>query len=321
MKKNINVFFASDEAYLPFLSVAIRSLDDHASDKYIYNIIILTEQKDSLERAISKIKVKENVRLLVSDVKERIKGVKSALSLRLRDYYSESIYYRLFIPSMFPKLDRAVYLDSDIALNDDIAKLYFTDIGDSIVGAVSDESVLNEPVFCDYVKKHVGLLRADSYFNSGVLLMDLSGMRRERIEEKFVHLISKYNFETIAPDQDYLNFLCKGKVYYFGAGWNKHAIAGTAIPSSGVQLMHYNMFGKPWHYEGVMMEELFWKYAKETPFYASLKEGLLSYTDEDRARDLEGARMLLSSAAKITEREKCIADVIADGYFKAVGIV
>ena len=36
--------------------------------------------------------------------------------LHTRDYYSKSTYHRLFIPDLFPGLDKALYLDSDVVL-------------------------------------------------------------------------------------------------------------------------------------------------------------------------------------------------------------
>lgn len=33
--------------------------------------------------------------------------------LPLRDYYSKTTYFRLFIAEMFPEIDKAIYIDSD----------------------------------------------------------------------------------------------------------------------------------------------------------------------------------------------------------------
>lgn len=320
-KQQVNVFFASDKGYLPYLAVAVRSLADNASDTYDYRIRILTDSLTQSDVQPIARALPENVSLDVCDLTERTAHIREELSLRLRDYYSASIYYRLFIQTMFPELDRAVYLDSDIVLTDDVAKLYFTDIGSAIIGAVTDESVVCEPVFRDYVKSHIGLLSERSYINSGVLLMNLAAMREYKIEEKFLHVLCKYNFETVAPDQDYLNFLCKGKIHYLERGWNKHAIEGTEIADSALHVMHYNMFWKPWHYGGVLREELFWHYAERTDFYSQLQAKKAGRSAADAEADRECAARLLDSAKEITARGVSIGDIITRGYFKAVGIV
>ena len=301
MKNTKEIFFASDTNYLPYLSCAISSLSEHASGSEHYNIHILTTDFSAEALSETKKLIGSNITVTVHDLSEKIASIKAELAVRLRDYYSDSIYYRIFIPNMFPKLEKAVYLDADIILNDDVANLYDIDLGDNLIGAVTDESVVGIPVFCDYVKRQIGLERASDYFNSGVLLMNLDAMREIGLEEKFVYLLKTFNFDTVAPDQDYLNLLCHGRVHYLDRGWNKHPIAGNEIAREDLHLMHYNMFNKPWHYYGVENEDLFWNTAKRTPFAAQLAVARRSYTDKERNADLEGAKRLLLSAQRIAE--------------------
>ena len=299
-KNTVNVFFASDRNYLPYLAVALASLSAHASDEHFYNIRILSEDltNESLHGTVKGLK--PNVKIKVFSVADKISGIKKELALRLRDYYSDAIYYRIFIAEMFPRLDRAVYLDSDIVLNTDVEKLYNTPIGDNLVGAVTDESVMSEGLFREYVKSHVRMKRAEDYFNSGVLVMNLKKMREEGIKDQFIKLLCKYNFKTVAPDQDYLNFLCRGKIYYLERGWNKHAISENAIERRDLYLMHYNMFNKPWKYDGVQNEDLFWEFAKDTSFEELLKSHKAGYDEKKQKMDFDAGAKLLASAKSIS---------------------
>lgn len=302
MKNKVTVFFASDEHYLPYLTVAISSLANHSSAEYEYKIIILTTSLDDMELGQLKASLPNNISLSVCNLTEKIADVQNSLSVRLRDYYSESIYYRMFIPSTFGELERAVYLDSDIVLCDDIAKLYNMDIASSLVAAVPDETVGAEPVFIEYVKDYIGIPK-ERYFNSGVLLMNLTAMREARIEERFLDFLTKYNYDTVAPDQDYLNYLCRGRVHYLEAGWNKHPIFCQQF-NGELHIMHYNMFFKPWHYFEVPGEELFWEAARDTHYLERLIAERHSYTDIQRQNDLLGAKALLEKAQSIMERGK-----------------
>ena len=311
----VNVFFASDERYLPYLSVAVKSLSDHASDKYSYVVNILSEGFDEDALAPLTATLKKNVVLKVHNVKEKIAGLREQLGMRLRDYYSVSIYYRMFIPSMFEELSRAIYLDSDIVVCDDVAKLYFTDIGDNLVGAVTDESVIVVPVFCDYVKRHIGVKSENEYFNSGVLLMNLDEMRKMGVEATFIKLLCKYNFNTVAPDQDYLNFLCRGRVHYLPGGWNKHAIPGRDIADSKLFIMHFNMFNKPWHYDNVPFEEKFWSIVPETPFAEAIMKDKASYGDAERLADAEGGKRLLDAAEDIFKNGESMSEIASCEVF------
>lgn len=299
-KNTVNVFFASDRNYLPYLAVAIQSLSSFANKKYFYNVRILSEDLSTESLSGVTGKIKPNVRISVFSVADKISHIKEDLALRLRDYYSDAIYYRIFIAEMFPTLKRAVYLDSDIVLNTDVAKLYFTPIGNNLVGAVTDESVMSAEIFREYVKKHVKMKRAEDYFNSGVLLMNLEKIREEKIKDQFINLLCKYNFKTVAPDQDYLNFLCRGKIHYLESGWNKHAIAENELDRKKLYLMHYNMFNKPWRYDGVQNEDLFWKNADKTAFAEKLMKEKSEYNATKRKKDGEAALRLLASAKAIT---------------------
>ncbi len=295
----VNVFFASDDKYLPYLEVALVSLCQRCDRDKRYLIHVLSSGLSRTGLREVKRTLADNVRVVVDDVCEYVEPIKEALGVRLRDYYSDSIYFRLFIASLYPTLSRAVYLDSDIVLLDDVAALHDTSLDGCILGAVCDESVISTPVFCDYVKGYVGMADEREYFNSGVLVMDLDAFRQSRILDKFLHLLEKHNFPTVAPDQDYLNLLCYGKVKYLPLGWNKHAIEGRDIDERELHLVHYNMFNKPWHYTGVPYEDIFWRYAEATPAYDELSLARAGYTDNDRQADAEAGARLLSSAQEI----------------------
>ncbi len=320
MNKNVNLFFASDDRYLPYLAIALSSLSENSSDNYIYNVHILTAHfSDSCLEEVREI-VKPNIRIKVFNIEEKIKELRDALSLNLRDYYSESIYYRMFIPSLFPDIDKAIYLDSDLVLCDDAANLFFTDLGDNLIGAVTDESVICQPIFCNYVKRQIGLAHESKYINSGVLLMNLKAMREAGIEAKFVKLLCEYNFDSVAPDQDYINFLCKGRILYLEHGWNKHPLPNSDTSDRNIHIMHYNMFNKPWHYKNVPNEKLFWDSAEKTPFYIAMLLERESYSEEQQKSDKLGALRLLYNAEEIYSKGISIAETIENGCFASFGV-
>ena len=63
--------------------------------------------------------------------------------------------------------------------------------------------------------------KAEDYFNSGMLVMNVKAFKDAKIEERFIHLLNTYCFSTVAPDQDYLNALCKNRVLHLPSSWNK----------------------------------------------------------------------------------------------------
>ena len=262
----IPIFFSSDDNYLPCLAVSIRSLIDNASADYCYRIHILnnglTENRVALLTAMST----DRVSIVPVDVSREIAPI--AEKLNLRDYYTASIYFRIFIASMFPQYQKAIYLDADITVNGDISGLYNIPLGSRILGVIPDDIIAGHRDFRNYSEQALGIPYR-RYFNSGVMLMNLDQFRLQEIEQKFIYLLNKYHFDTICPDQDYLNLLCQGRVLYLDKGWNKMSVDDRyeGVPN----LVHFNMFYKPWQYDNIFYQDYFWKYASKTPFYEELR--------------------------------------------------
>ncbi len=302
--KEIPVFFACDDNYIPLLGVAIHSLIKNSSPIYHYNIYVLNSGlKEENKERISKYN-KDNVSIIFYDVSRKIMKLKDKLSSRLRDYYSDAIYYRLFIPTIFKKYPKAIYLDADLVVVDDISKLYFTDISDYLVGAVHDQITNNKAynAFRGYVTDAVGV-HYTKYFNSGMLLMNLNMFRRENIESKFIHLLNKYNFDTVCPDQDYLNALCRDKVKYLNIGWNRMPIPNENFKEEDIKIIHYNSFDKPWHYDNILYKDYFWSFAKETEFYADILKIKENFNDARVEKDKVSLQKFIANVTRIAQDE------------------
>jgi len=299
-KQEIPVFFATDDNYVPYLVVSIRSLIDKCSSNNKYSIYVLnTGLTEQNKKALKDMEI-SNVTISFVDLTEKIKDIYSKLEAQLRDYYSPSIYYRLFIPTMFPHYKKALYLDCDITILDDVANLYNHELKNNLVGAIVDEVVTSNEVFRYYVSNALGV-NEYKYFNSGILVMNLDEFRKERFEEKFIYLLNNYNFGTVAPDQDYLNVLCKGRILYIDKCWNKMPVSNEGFDEKNLKLVHYNMFQKPWKYEGILYEKYFWETAKKTSYYDFFKQTLANFDDAKKLKDQQAGEKLLAYAKNIAD--------------------
>lgn len=297
----IPIFFATDDNYVPFLAVSIKSLLDNASKEYFYNIHILTdgikeENKERLKEVMS-----ENSELIFDDVSGHVAKIKARLDATLRDYYTASIFYRLFIAALYPNYDKAIYLDCDITVIGDISKMYNIDLGDNILGVVPDDVIASVPEFRRYAEEGVGV-KYDKYFNSGVLLMNLVAFREQKIKERFVFLLIKFNFDTAAPDQDYLNALCKDKVLYIERGWDR--MSTDEDYDGEVYLIHYNNFYKPWIYDNIPYEKYFWEYAKKTSYYDEILKIKENAPNTHWEKHKQGGENLVKMVLNIIDAEK-----------------
>lgn len=306
-KQIIPIFFATDNNYVPFLAVSIKSLLDNASPDYFYNIHVLTdgisdENKEELQKHMS-----PNSKLIFDEVTKHVEKIKSRLDATLRDYYTASIFYRIFIAALYPEYKKAIYLDCDITVIGDISKMYNIDLGDNIFGVVPDDVISSVEQFQIYATEAVGV-PYQKYFNSGVLLMNLEKYREEKIKERFVYLLVKYNFETAAPDQDYLNVLCKDKVKYIERGWDR--MSTDENYDGELYIIHYNNFRKPWYYDNVPYEKYFWEYAPKTTYYNKILSMKKNFSPEMAQKHIKGAEGLVQQTIRILNSDKNFKKVL-----------
>ena len=298
----IPIFFTIDDSYAPFLAVALNSAIKNSSKDRSYRAIVL--HQDLNEDNIARIKAleTENFKIELEPMKANLQSLDDRMSNRLRcDYFTLTIYFRLFIPAMFPQYDKGIYIDSDVVLTDDIANLYDIEIGDNFIGACNDLSITDIPPLVAYTENAVGVKKHE-YINSGVLLMNLKKMRECDFEGHFLNLLNTYHFDSIAPDQDYINAMCNGKIYYLNAAWD--AMPNDAKPPlSETSLVHYNLFSKPWCYDGVQYEDVFWKYAEDSGYIDEIKAYKAAYSDDKKKADSECLELLIRRGTEIPENE------------------
>ena len=302
MNREIPIFFTIDDAYAPFLGVALNSAVKNSSADRRYKAIVL--HQDLSEANIKKLKALEsdNFKIELTPMKANFEALDDRMSNRLRcDYFTLTIYFRLFIPAMFPEYDKGIYIDSDVVLTDDIAKLFDTDIGDNFIGACNDLSIADIPPLVAYTENAVGV-KGKEYINSGVLLMNLKKMRECDFEGHFLNLLNTYHFDSIAPDQDYINAMCNGKIYYLDEVWD--AMPNEAKPPiKDTKIIHYNLFSKPWCYDNIQYEEFFWKYAEDSGYLDEIKEYKAAYSNEQKKADGECLDLLISRGESIPQNE------------------
>ena len=302
-KAVIPIFFTVDDNYTPYLAVVLSSIIDNCSKDYHYVIKILyTNISETNKKKIAKYESTDfNIEFVdLNYYTDKIKD-----KLYTRDYYTSTTYFRLFIPELYPQYDKAIYLDSDMVVTGDISKLYNEKLGKNLLGAVPDQSVYATPEFQEYVEKVVGMSTYKSYFNAGMLLMNLDELRKYKFQEKFMYLLSTVKY-TVAQDQDYLNRLTKGRVKLLDDSWNVMPLPVMEKRSGkDLNIIHYNHTFKPWHTDNILYEEYFWKYAKRTSFYDQIKRIKDNYSDDQKYSDSK----VFNQLVKTCEQESsCVGD-------------
>ena len=302
--KVVPVFLTITDDYAKYAAAAIHSLMKKSNPKRHYRVIIMYDRLSLPNRWRLRNMVTKNVAIEFHKMKYNLYMQIIVRYCAKRsgsgDFFASAVYYyRAFIARLFPQYDKGIYIDSDTILLDDIGKLYDINLGDYTIAARVDPKVAAVPEFVNYVEKALDIPAKD-YVNSGVILMDLKKLRKLHYITRMTDLI-KEDVDLVAPDQDYLNVILKGKIKHLDKCWNMQP---EGEDEKGAKLLHFNLSKKPWFHEDVNCGELFWEAAKGTGFYGDLMRGKERYTlEEARATELQ-IKALIEKAAKLSRVKK-----------------
>ena len=300
-KRIIPIFYACDDRFARYTVVSLHSMKKAASKDHLYKVHVLnTNISDEMKQAIGEL-ADECFEISFDNVCSYLESIEDKLPIR--DYYTKTTYFRMFIAEMFPQYDKAIYIDGDTVVLGDISKLYNTDIGCNLVGACHEQAMVQVDVYGTYAEKVVGVPR-HNFFNAGMIIINCDLFRKRKVLEKFLALLGEYNF-VVTQDEDYLNLICKDRVFWLDQRWNTEVTEGFEYPYDVRcgYILHYIMVNKPWHYENCRCADIFWELAKETSVYGILREELLAYTEKERERDRISGENLYKLAIKETEKE------------------
>lgn len=194
------------------------------------------------------------------------------------------VWARMVFPDMFPNVDRAIYLDSDILIMGDIQKLYNMDMGGFVLAA-APEIYHKSARESNALKQRQEFFKYSGdklYFCSGALILDCVQWREQRISNKIIDLAREYGARFKFPDQDALNMffadnymvidneLCSTSrdILYL-----KHEEPERFLRlQKNIIVRHFNVvkpFGKQiyMYNEAIDHIENWWAYALQTPYY------------------------------------------------------
>lgn len=267
-KRIVPVFYACDDDFIKYAAVSLCSIMQNAApnDYYIFHFLVTTVTESYKNTVLSM--ASDNCEIIFDNVEPCLKELSK--NLPLRDYFSKTTYYRLFIADMFPQYDKAIYIDGDTIVKGDLGELFSINLKDNYLGAVPERVMRIDDVFGNYVENVLGIDRY-AYFNAGVLLLNCKKLRENKILEKFGKLLSVYDF-LVTQDEDYLNILCKDRVLLLSPEWNAEVYFGLPIEEEKLKILHFIMSAKPWKGGAPEYADSFWHYAKLTDFYDLIVE-------------------------------------------------
>lgn len=304
--KVVPIFLAINNKYAPYAAVTMHALTRYLNPDRYYRVIIL---HDGLSWA-NRVRLRN---LVTKNCAIQFKKISSNLHLKIIvkycnakrkgavDFFSAAVYYyRFFIPRLFPQYNKAIYIDSDVILRDDIGELYDIDLGDNVAGAVQELVMQTVPEFIEYSDKAINVPHKQ-YANTGVMLLDLKKMRKMHYLSTMIEMINKYDADLLAPDQDYFNVILKGKIKFLSRDWNT---GPQEKLTDKTKLIHYYLYKKPWLYKDVAHGEYFWDAAKGTGFLGELRRQQEAFKKKERKADETKIEFFIKKAAKLSKTKE-----------------
>ena len=204
-----------DGHYIVWVGTVMQSILEHTDSRICFHI--LHDETLSIDNKYKLEKVAYNGSSIVEF--HKIDENDFSVVNNQMSRFTIGAMFRCSLPELLPDLNRIIYLDADLFVNRDIKELWDVDVREYCLAGVVDEGVAvhNYPRILNKYPE----IKKESYFNSGVLYMNLKKLREFGNLKKLVVDFLIDNPEADLPDQDALNVLFHNKVLYLDGSWNQ----------------------------------------------------------------------------------------------------
>lgn len=281
MNKVVIVFVCDDRYVMP-TSVTITSLIENKLPNTIYEIYIIG---DNL--SVRNIKYLEQfegdlTHIFILQNADNIEEFDCSTTNSVYMVATKAALLKFSIAELLISESKAIYLDGDIIVKSDLSELFNTNISAYYAAVVRDvpQVLFDKPLI------NTGSGR--EYFNSGVMLLNLDMLRKEKVRDTLV-LTKKARINDTLMDQNIFNIVFKNKILQLPIkynvlyanllrSWKNHNVLQRLndmygshfrsldeIYQSGV-IIHFSSPDKPWKYFDTPLADEWLYYYMKSPF-------------------------------------------------------
>ncbi|NWU97446.1 GL8D1 protein, partial [Upupa epops] len=199
-EKEISVVIAAPEERLGGAIAAMNSIHHHTRTNVVFHIVTLNETVDHLRLWLSQAALK-NLRYRILSFDPGVLEGKVSVDPLKADTLKPLTFARFYLPVLVPQVEKAIYVDDDVIVQDDILELYNTPLKPGHAAAFSDDcdSTSNKVAvrgagnqynyigFLDYKKETIRKLAMKANtcsFNPGVFVANLTEWKLQNITEQ-----------------------------------------------------------------------------------------------------------------------------------------
>jgi len=146
--------------------------------------------------------------------------------------YTRFSFIRCYLSKIL-KENKILYIDADAIVIDNIQELWNINLDNYAIAGVKETGEWS---------KHLNKQNMDDkYINSGVLLMNLDYIRKNKLDDKMLELLNTKLY--MFPDQDIINIVCEDKIKYISNIYNSTETTGMV---ENAKIIHYIRQRKGW---------------------------------------------------------------------------
>ncbi len=276
----INIGFAIDEGYAKHAaaclhSVLLRSQTPFRFCSYIFHKGDLTEDScQKIEAVADSFGSKVNFVEIPVDTLRWLPMNRPHISL--------TTYYRLVMHRFLPdNVHRLIYLDADTLATAALEDLWNTDLDGCIIAGAPDEGGILQ-------SRRLRLSATHKYFNAGVLILDMDGIRQVDLRALVLKAFEDYGEFITLQDQDLLNIIFENKTTPLDLRWNvnnrifvkneldpAYSDEQSSAAAEHPGIIHFTDQRKPWHLKCYNpYYDLYWFHLNQTPWAETQPESI-----------------------------------------------
>lgn len=274
-EKNIIPIALITDERLPFtVATVIVAALENASNNTFYKFhcfVTGSVREDDREKILSIQNDYKNCAIEIIDMQDKYLS-----SNNQHETVTNACLYKFAIAEKLPQYDKILYIDTDIIVNGDLFELFNIELHNNYIGGVFN-------IFYRFYKrsliKMLDIPDLNSYFNAGVMLMNLKLIREDNLTAELEKYIGKFQ-ESV--DQHIFNKVCYGRILNIHPKYNVTMKYAEIYETEKAQLFytkgvleetlknplifHYTGKRKPWVYNDITLSEKWFSYYKKSPY-------------------------------------------------------
>lgn len=258
--KNLVLIINEKNSYGRHLGATLLSVLKNSKENWNINIIYENLSSESKSRLNEMVKSYNSNINYIEMNKEILKKFKVGVGTHL----SSIVFARLFIPEFLKNEEKAIYLDCDIVALKPLEKLYEMDLNGKSIGVILDGKKDQRSSL-----QRLNLSLDRTYFNAGVMVMDLKKLRENSKFLKTIDYCLSPDRELQLNEQDALNIMFENDYMINDVIWNYthgNSEENNCLESE-IGIVHFTGDIKPWDCRSYSpYKHLYWRYLNETPW-------------------------------------------------------